>query len=362
MGKTISIELLKEEDIVEINRLFNLHNKANRTREQFEWEFLYAPAGKSIYTVARDVDTKKIVGIQCAVPFYLRNNKGEMILTAKSEDTLVDPEYRGLNIFENMYDKLFEECTKAGINYIWGFTYAKKPFIRIGFSIPYNAIQGLASTNIFRTYNYLKSLNPKNKAKDKFKIFGLSVLSFFNSIQKSFIGSSHDGYKIVKENRNELNSLLSDFTKENENYYFLSEDKEYMNWRLDKNPYQNKLIQFSLIDNNNNKTIGSIIFDINDKGIGYISQIVFHSEISLETKKKFLNYGIKEIKKSEVFIIRYWGFEINEINKDEINLLKSVGFTFINRGISFVWKNQLSQDPIKPENLILSRMFSQGNI
>ena len=44
---------------------------------------------------------------------------------------MVDPQYRGQNIFNNIYDFLFEKCLESGINVIWGYTAAKKPFQKI---------------------------------------------------------------------------------------------------------------------------------------------------------------------------------------------------------------------------------------
>ena len=172
----IQIRLLLENEIDLANDFFNAIYKTNRSIENFRWEFLDGPNGSAIYIIAIDANASqinKVVGIQCAIPIELANVKGQTVLTAKSEDTLVDPAYRGQKIFERMYDLLFEECKKAGIKYIWGFTPAKKAFERIGFEIPYQAQQGLMVLNPVGAYSYLSTLNPDNKVKDKIKIAGL---------------------------------------------------------------------------------------------------------------------------------------------------------------------------------------------
>src|SRR6478609_6485041 len=113
----ITIRLLQDHEVELANIFFNKVYQTNRPIENFKWEFLNGPFGKAIYTIAVDDSTTthtKIVGIQCAIPIELISSKGKIVLTAKSEDTLVDPSYRGQKIFERMYELLFEECKKAG--------------------------------------------------------------------------------------------------------------------------------------------------------------------------------------------------------------------------------------------------------
>ncbi|MFZ1676711.1 MAG: GNAT family N-acetyltransferase, partial [Saprospiraceae bacterium] len=146
--KNIAISLLQDVDIPELLDFYNLINNDNRDKEKFLWEFYNAPAGKAIYVIAKDADTQKIIGSQCAIPVDLITQTGDIIHTGKSEDTLVHPDYRGLNIFENMYSMLFEKCRESGIKYLWGFTSAKKPFLRLGFTIPFDHSQSLMVLNI----------------------------------------------------------------------------------------------------------------------------------------------------------------------------------------------------------------------
>jgi len=201
----IQMKLLKDEELPLANQFFNDVYKTNRSFETFRWEFIDGPFGKAIYVGAID-DTfpqTKVVGIQCAIPIELISTSGKIVLTAKSEDTLVDPSYRGQKIFEKMYDVLFEESKKAGIKYIWGFTPAEKAFSRIGFDIPFKTQQALAVTQPMNAYRYLASLNTQNKRKQKIQIFGLSALTWMKTL---FTGNSGTrGYTIVEGNVDLLN-------------------------------------------------------------------------------------------------------------------------------------------------------------
>lgn len=93
MSKNVIVALLDDSDIEQVNVFYNKFNKTNRSISDFIWEFKQAPAGKAIYVIAKDADSNRIVGTQCAIPIYLYTHAGEVVLSAKSEDTLVDPEY-----------------------------------------------------------------------------------------------------------------------------------------------------------------------------------------------------------------------------------------------------------------------------
>lgn len=46
MEEVITVRLANEEDVPAINTFYNTIYSANRTREEFEWEFYSAPAEK----------------------------------------------------------------------------------------------------------------------------------------------------------------------------------------------------------------------------------------------------------------------------------------------------------------------------
>src|SRR5947207_3116997 len=100
----LEIRLIRPEEYTFANDLYNTVYGSKREFSRFEWEFLHAPFGKAIYVVAIDKNKSgnPVIGTQSAIPIILLNSKGDEILTAKSEDTLLDPSYRGKKIFEKM--------------------------------------------------------------------------------------------------------------------------------------------------------------------------------------------------------------------------------------------------------------------
>ncbi|MEO0473125.1 MAG: GNAT family N-acetyltransferase [Bacteroidota bacterium] len=179
----ITFRLADESDYQNINNFFNRIYGTNRSLEAFYWEFHHCPHGSAIYVVAED--DGKVIGTNCVIPIDLITADQHIIRSGKSEDTLVDPAYRGQKIFYRIYEFLFEKCREANIQVIWGFTSAKKPFRKAGFSVPYDHKQSIAVHRPFRAYRYLASLNKKNRLIDKVKILGLCILSKSNWLVKS---------------------------------------------------------------------------------------------------------------------------------------------------------------------------------
>lgn len=363
--KNVAISILKDVEIDEVISFYNRIYNETRTREKFVWEFHNAPSGKAIYVVAKDTDTNKIVGSQCAIPIELIAQDGTVILTAKSEDTLVDPEYRGLNIFENMYQLLFEKCRENGIKYLWGFTSAKKPFLKLGFEIPYDQSQSVMAININAAYSYLSQLNPKNNFSSRFKIGTFCFISKMVSIKKSF-GSQQSidkdfsykelGKKILKEA--ELPVLMSA-----RNGFSIKLDLPFMTWRIENNPYHDKI--FNVYFLSQNTMVANLIFNHHKDGVWFLVNDMYAETLTLKQKQAMLRKAVKGLlhqEKSAIKLIRTWDFKHNALGNEELVMRKKVGFSHIDRGISFVWKSLDEHDTLKTADFNLSRIATQGKI
>jgi GNAT superfamily N-acetyltransferase len=349
---SIQTRLLKEPEGPLANRFFNSIYGSSRSDQDFAWEFLNGPFGKAIYVIAvdRSFTPEKIVGIQCAIPIELIGSKGQIVRTGKSEDTLVDPAYRGKKIFEQMYDLLFAECKNAGIKYIWGFTPARKAFERIGFDIPFKTEQALLVFKLSKAYQYLKVLNPKNTASDHLKIFGLTCYSWLKGL---FIGSPVKEIAPEDLSGKEENLFLRFYSESD--YYTIHETAAYTDWRIAKNPFGNRYKKFRYPD------AGAPVFHalVNVKtGVSYIEQM-FYQDQSLASSG--LTILTAEIKKSGVPLVRVLCFSHNEDALAQKKLLKKNGFVLLERGSFFVWKSLTDERLIEPEKLFVTRLFTQGN-
>ncbi len=343
---------MESSEIQSVNKVYNTAYGNIRPDSYFEWEFVSSPWGRAIYIIAEDLEKEgnKIVGTQSAIPIMLTNGK-EKVLTAKSEDTFVDPAYRGQKLFDKMYDLLFSECVKAGIKYIWGFTYARKPFEKIGFTVPFSSIQGILVKKPWKAAEVLINLNPENNYRDKIKIHLGTLYNFLYSKLKirsgdlTDIGNNFDFF-VTKQNQ-----ILKD-----NSLWSIEFSEKYIDWRIKQNPYKNTF--YSVVTNDsaviiNNKTDGTL----------YLEEIILNTPNSDKLMEEMFN-TINTINKNLTYsLMRYWGFDTNILNKIQINLLRSCGFTFINKGTFFVWKklDGKNEITIDPNNLLISRLYTQGN-
>jgi hypothetical protein len=352
MEEQIIYRLAKESDINDINSFYNLIYKKNRTFDQFVWEYNSAPAGKAIYVIAKVNDS--IIGTQCAIPYYVTTQNNERILTAKSEDTLVSPNYRGRKVFENMYALLIEECIKNNISFIWGFTYASKPFHKIGFTVPYKSTMGLLTLNPLKAAKYFYSITAKKNFSSYCKILGLSFYSYCKCLlllTSSVKNIEVDFYDVA------YNNLKFNYLKTT-NLFGLQLDKEFIDYRITRNPYN---VNYRTINYRENGELkASVKFNITKDNIGYIIHIYFSNELEFEKRKTFLIKVIKESALKKTSAIRFWGFNHNIQNMEEIEFFKKTNFVFIPRGISFVGLNLQKNTSVDFTKFVLSRMASQG--
>ncbi len=352
----VTYHLATEADYLRLNDFYNRIYGRKRTLEQFRWEFHECPFGKSIYVYAED--DGKIVGTNCAIPFNLIKADKTIIRSAKSEDTLVDPTYRGQNIFYNIYEFLFERCKEAGIQLIWGFTSAKKPFEKAGFQVPYEHIQSLGVNRVFGSYKYLSSLNSKNGLIDKFKILGLCYYARFRMIFHSKLSAF--GNYVVTENQEITDQVerLIETNLRGSSLFAIHQTKEFQNWRIYHNPNYSKMLTFGF--HSPDKSLkGLIVMIPNKKGVAYICQSTFHSDVSESEASSMVMYATDRAREMGISLVRNWEWNTNALNQKEVDRFRDAGHTILERGIGLVWK-KLDDVDVEPENFLLSRIASQG--
>ncbi|MCU0359907.1 MAG: GNAT family N-acetyltransferase [Bacteroidia bacterium] len=335
-----------------INAFYNAVYGKHRDENQFNWEYNSAPAGKAIYVLAEYKG--EIVGTQAAIPYFLITGSGEKIFSAKSEDTLVSPAHRGKQIFEKMYACLFEECKKQNIRVIWGFTYADKPFKKLGFDIPYKACMGILVRELQQAALYFVSLAAKRSTKEQFGIYALSLFSKLKAtVQLGFPGSPLS----LVSGAVELSGAGNNYLHSTSDFGLLL-DADFLNYRIRNNPYNASYNTLSYYQDNQLKI--AMTYSVSENRVCYIIHLYLSPEVRSGLLKQFMQsiLRVKEIKDSKV--IRFWGFNHNLQNQKEVQLLSACGFTFINKGINLVWKTLDSSVILNPANFVLSRMASQG--
>lgn len=347
----------EEKDYQKINNFHNRIYSSNRTIEQFYWEFHNAPAGKSIYIIGEDEG--KIVGTNCVIPFELVKYNHEKVLTGKSEDTLVDPEYRGQNIFYNLYQVLFDKCRENNIKVIWGFTSASKPFKKLGFDIPYEHLQIMEVNKIFASYKFLSQLNNKNKTIDKAKILALCVYSKLRHLYKILDSSALKDFNISTAPQfDQVSDLTGANLNSTDKSFAIDQSPEFQKWRIYSNPNYQNIHTFSF-SKKDKKLVGLIVFQSSPGKPAYICQSTFHPELSKKVVVQMIQYATKKVFMEGIFLIRNWVFNHNSYNKKEIELYDAAKYTILKRGIGLVWK-ELQTSGLESGGFNLSRIATQG--
>jgi hypothetical protein len=70
---------------------------------------------------------------------------------------------------------------------------------------------------------------------------------------------------------------------------------------------------------------------------------------------------IAKLKEDKSALIRTMSFTCNDVGKSEIEVLQRAGFTHLKRGQYFVWKKLSETVDIQAHQLVLNRLFTQGN-
>ena len=352
----VKYRLATEEDYLNINDFHNHIYKSNRTIEQFYWEFHDCPFGKSIYVIAEDEG--KVVGTNCVIPIDLILADKQLIRSGKSEDTLVDPDYRGQKIFYHIYEFLFERCKEQGVKIIWGFTSAKKPFRNLGFSIPFDHQQSLAVNNVWESYKYLSALNSKNGIVDKLKILGLSIYSKLKINGK--LKTKLAGYRITENDdiAEGVSNLIQSNLPSLDSSFAIHQNARFQQWRIYQNPNYQKIHTYGFYDADNNLSALIVLTSHRNK-VAYICQSSFHQKLSEAEGVKILKFVTRKMFKQGISLIRNWHFDTNSLNSLETKLYKDAHYIHLKIGIGFVWKVLDSID-IEPKGFYLSRVSTQG--
>jgi GNAT superfamily N-acetyltransferase len=361
----IEIRLAIKKDIVYINNFYNEMYESNRTEAQWEWEYGNGALREALFAVA--LVEEKIVGTQALIPIEVIFDK-KIVLTAKSEETLIHPSYRGLGIFEKMYDFLMPIAKNAGISFIWGFTPALKPFYRIGFNSPAITEQFYAPLSFRISKEVSSSIENIGFVKKCFYklIYPLAVLRFrlYTLVARNNVKTKLE-YELLEllTPPSEI-EFLSRVFSEHWQLPTVNRSQDYLSWRILSNPHcKTRTMIFCYKE----KILGMICFSVTEKLEGYIVDLIaVPSEdypISVELViSSLLSRATDELKNCGAKSIRGWCFGPNNFSEVMGQVSKKLGYLHINRGEPMVIYS-VDNNLKRVENFsksYLSRILTEG--
>jgi GNAT superfamily N-acetyltransferase len=368
----VEIRLITEGEEEQCNNFHNRIYKQNRTMQQWEWEFVLNNYNIKPIPFAVVEDEGKIVGTQAFIPIRMIDKDG-IYWTAKSEATLVDPAYRGQQLFEKMYNFLFEYATDNDFASIWGFTPAIRAFKRLGFNsdgkveqifIPFlnRSIPDMINKN---------SYGLPDSFKDKIKIM------LFRSV--GVVAQTISSLKIALNKNRKIGGLViktwdspdiqsGDLCKRFIHKWggtTIYRDSDYLRWRLFDNPYVKCIVKGLY---KKDKLLGWIGYTMGDDGMGYFVDLMVVDDDSEYDIKHLIRMLLIEAvigcRNMGATGIRGWRVNNHPFDKLICDVAKSIGFYHIKRGHSVVIYNckaGMSRDSYNKYNdWYINRIFTEG--
>lgn len=361
----VNIRLLENKIVPEVLRFFNTAQNDkfqanNRSAEEFDWLFIKSFFKPAIYVVATESEYDEIIGTNAAIFIPMISNNGQHVMTVKGEDTLLSLDKMiGLgkrDILKELSEVIAEKSKDENVLFIWGFTPAKKAFQRCGFKIITQIKGSFYVTRPLKFYKNRIALFPQLKLNKKFQLFGFSWYNYLNNILKS-TRSGGISFKSIGFDEVDEKVLLS-FLPKNVYTTFLS--KDFLKWRIQENPSPLKY-GFLEFRDNQKQIVAYFIYSSNKENIFFVEQFLFHGQFPDHKKIRIIKLALNYCRKQKAVMVRALGLSHNLLNIKEMELLSRSGFHFFNNPEeSYLIFKDLTDSNIKPEDIYLSRLNTQG--
>ncbi len=369
---SMDIQLIDDGEEILCNQFYNRIYKRNRTIDQWRWEFAQNNYKSSPIPYARVMDESQVVGTQAFIPIRMIDIDG-VFWTAKSEETLVDPDYRGRQLFEKMYNFLFDYARTNQFACIWGFTPAIKAFKRLDFSFPgkvdqiFIPFQNKSISLLLKKEDRSENVNFKNKLKRAvFLIAGL-VAQGISMVRLNLNKNSPlAGLAIKRWDKpdEQCGELCKQFIQQ-WGGTTIYRDAEYMQWRFFDNPYV-KCIVKGVYDQD--RLLGWVAYNIGDDGMGYlIDLILIRADYTVAPKeiiKQLLIEAAIGCRNMGASGIRGWHANNHPFDKLICEAARDVGYYHIRKGhetvIYFCETGKVRNGYTNFDNWFVTRINTEG--
>lgn len=344
----MEIRFAQQYDAEACNDFYNRVSHTNRTLAQWQWSFMQGgPQADTIpYVIA--MDNGKIVGTQAFIPIRMIDQQG-IFWTVKSEDTLVDPSYRGKKLFESMYEPLFGFLKRHGIHCIWGFTPATRAFERTGFTIPQSTSQiffpftGRALVTLIEKYAGFARPGIRHNARTEAVWAAGSMAGAYSAFRFRRCSAMTAGTPSNLEIR-VLDSPPPQAGDLSERFIRLYKgttiyrDAPYLQWRLFENPYVKALMLGAFV---RGELVGWVAYALGDDGMGYLVDILVAplpepGQNPFGIARRLLVRAVDDLRKTGAHGVRGWHVTEHPFDAMILRVAKGLGFYHIRRGFAVV--------------------------
>ena len=259
------------------------------------------------------------------------------------------------DILKELFHILIADCRTKGMEFLWGFNNIPASYKRLGFENTFKSFHGIIVLKPFKAYKNIASLKATNTLWGKLKIGTLSGLAYLFSMKRKFIVSQKNNYTVNFE-LNENKTLFQNASSPDK-LTFLSQDKEFLNWRISENPHPIEYKSYQFFDKD---ILVAQVICSKKEDVAYIEQTLFDKKLTKKTIHYLLKYVLRALQNENICLVRFTGFKNNNLNRREISLLKNVGLILTGKGEWFTFKSLSDNSPVNPENIYFSRLYKQG--
>ncbi len=371
----MDVRLIRNGEETKCNDFYNRMHRMQRSIDQWRWDFVPGIFESSSLPFVVVEDAGKIVGTQALIPIRMIGEEG-VFWTAKSEETILDPAYRGKRLFEQMYRLLFDYAETEKLAYIWGFTQATKPFGRLGFDIPSKASQ------LFLPFSGkavpLMTVQQghsgfADRAKPQMYIIAGAAAASYSAYKLSYRQRRLRRQQSLKSLQ--IRTLSSPPTDAGEVCQKFIErfggktvyrDADYLRWRIFTNPYLKSIFR-AVYDGD--CLVGWVAFAITDQRIGQLVDLIAVDDPNgAYTAKDVVRLLLVEAalasRNMGALAIRGWSVNNHPFDKIILGAAKSLGFYHVKRGHAMVIYSTVAarKDNDVLDNWFVTRIFTEGTL
>lgn len=359
MEHLLKVEFIQDVDIAGANAFYNDTYRVHRSMAQWHWEFDAAIGGRRAFVVAKVEE--RIVGTQALMPITMITPDGP-VLTAKSEETLVDPSMRGKGVFPAMYQPLLEHAAHNGIQAIWGFTPAYKPFEGVGFSIPARTQQLIFPLSA-RVADVVGAPAYSGWRRHALRA-GLAGASLLSSARAAAGPRAAAGLRLAVLDEPPASAAeLSQAFVRTWGGTTIHRDASYLRWRF----YQNPNVRATMLGAfRGDALVGWIAYSLDHQSMGYlVDALIPRSDETRLVLQVLIAQALRTLRAAGAVGIRAWHLNAHPFDKLLLEVAQGIGFYRIRRGEPVVLRLEESL-PIAPslrqwDQWFVTRAFTQGD-
>jgi GNAT superfamily N-acetyltransferase len=354
----MKISFIAEDDIEECNEFHNRAYGVRRTLSQWHWQFDRLLGGRRAFVVAKE--NGRVVGTQALMPIIMNDAKGD-VLTAKSEETLVDSSMRGKGVFQKMYEPLMQLALSHGVKAIWGFTPAYKVFEGIGFIVPDRTSQLVYPLSGRAAVAFGDVLG--GGFRRTAMMAAISMASVVSAARIAIASKNNHEIRleILTHSPDQAEALCREFVHDWGGQTILR-DKAYLQWRY----YENPVVRATLLGAyRGDALVGWVAYSLDEQSLGYIvDAMVLRTHDVRQILRLLILQVVMKLRAGGAVAIRGWHLNNHPFDQLITEVARDLGFYLVRFGEPVVLYLSPNQDPQGTlsvwDDWYVSRAYTQG--